>query len=163
MAGSEIMHTEDAHHIIKILRGRYRGNINNRGNYGYSARGGQRYRNNYSDYRKNNYRGHDYDRNRSRSLDRQDRGRQRDRSVSNGRSWPGSRASTNRDRIRCFECREYDHFVRECLTRQKERDIEQIQQMFNLDDEQTSLQTSLMDTDDEEMITLVESGDSLNL
>ena len=36
------------------------------------------------------------------------------------------------------KCREYDHFVRDCLTRQKEREIEQIQQMFNLDDEQTS-------------------------
>ena len=37
-------------------------------------------------------------------------------------------------------------------------------QMFNLDDKQTSLQTSLMDTsNDEEMITPIESGDSLNL
>ena len=69
----------------------------------------------------------------------------------------------NRDRIRCSECREYDHFVTECLTRQEKREIEQIQQMFNLDDEQTLLQTSLMDTDDEETITPTESGDSLNL
>ena len=63
------------------------------------------YRNNYNDYRRNNYRGQGYDRSRSRSLDRQDRSRRRDRSVSNGRSRSGSRASTNRDRIRCFECR----------------------------------------------------------
>ena len=146
----------------QTFRGRYRGNFNNRGNYGYNARGGQRYRNNYNDYKRNNYIGQDYDRNRSRSLDRQDRGRQRDRSVSNGRSRSGSRASTNRDRIRCFECREYDHFERKCPTRQKKREIEHIQQMFNLDDEQTSLQTSLMDTDNEETITSVESGDSLN-
>ena len=69
----------------------------------------------------------------------------------------------NRDRIRCFECREYDHFARECLTRQEKREIEQIQQMFNLDDEQTLLQTSLIDTEDEEMITPTENGDSLNL
>ena len=69
----------------------------------------------------------------------------------------------NRDRIRCFECREYDYFVRECPTRQEKREIEQIQQMFNLDDEQTPLQTSLMDTGDEEMIMPIESGDSLNL
>ena len=62
-------------------------------------------------------RGQGYDRNRSRSLDRKDRSRRRDRSVSNGRSRSGSRASTNRDKIRCFECREYDHFERECLTR----------------------------------------------
>ena len=26
----------------------------------------------------------------------------------------GSRTSTNRDRIRCFKCREYDHFANEC-------------------------------------------------
>ena len=145
------------------FRGRYRGNSNNRGSYGYNTRGSQRYRNNYNDYRRNNYRGKDYDRNRSRSLDRQDRSRRKDRSVSNGRSRSGSRANINRDRIRCFECREYDHFARKCLTRQEKREIEQIQQMFNLDNKQTSLQTSLMDTDDEEMITLTESGDSLNL
>ena len=35
--------------------------------------------------------------------------------------------------------------------------------MFNLDGEQTLLQTSLMDTDDEETITPIESGDNLNL
>ena len=45
------------------------------------------------------------------------RGRRNDRSTSNGRSRSGSRVSTNRDRIRCFECREYDHFARECPTR----------------------------------------------
>ena len=98
-------------------RGRNRGNFSNRGNYGYNTQGRQRYRKNYKDYRRNNYRGQGYNRNKSRSLDRQDRGRRRDRSTSNGRSRSGSRASTNRDRIRCFECREYDHFARECLTR----------------------------------------------
>ena len=91
------------------FRGRYRNNFNSRGKFGYNTRGSQRYR--------NNYRGQGYDRNRSRSLDRQDRSRRRDRSMSNGRSRSGSRASTNRDRIRCFECIEYDHFVRECLTK----------------------------------------------
>ena len=50
-------------------------------------------------------------------VDRQDKSRGRDRSMSNSRSRSGSRASTNRDRIRCFECREYDHFVRECPTK----------------------------------------------
>ena len=34
-------------------------------------------------------------------------------SISNSRSRSGSRASTNRDRIRCFKCQEYDHFVRD--------------------------------------------------
>ena len=39
----------------------------------------------------------------------------------------GSRVSTNRDRIRCFECREYDHFAWECpirLARQTGRETE---------------------------------------
>ena len=45
---------------------------------------------------------------RSRERDRERRGR----SPSSSRS--GSRISTNRDRIRCFKCREYDHFANEC-------------------------------------------------
>ena len=96
------------------FRGRYRNNFNSGGNFGFNTRGSQRYRNNYNNYRRNNDRGQGCDRNRSRSLDRQDRSRRRDRSMSIGRSMSGSRASTNRDRIRCFECREYDHFAREC-------------------------------------------------
>ena len=67
------MHTEDAHHIIKNLVVDVWGNFNNRGSYGYNARGGQRYGNNYNDYRRNYYRGQGYDRNRIRPLDRQDR------------------------------------------------------------------------------------------
>ena len=67
MEGSEITCTEDAHHLIKILETDTGVNFNNRGHYGYNARGGQRYRNNYNDYRRNNYRGQDCDRNRSRS------------------------------------------------------------------------------------------------
>ena len=46
---------------------------------------------------------------------RQSRSRERERrcrSPSSSRS--GSRTSTNRDRIRCFKCREYDHFANEC-------------------------------------------------
>ena len=38
-----------------------------------------------------------------------------------------------------------------------------IQQMFNLDDAQTLTQTLLMDIDDKEMITPIDSRDSLNL
>ena len=30
------------------------------------------------------------------------------------RSRSNSRVTTNRDRIRCFRCREYDHFASEC-------------------------------------------------
>ena len=63
-----------------------------------------------------------------------------------------------------FECREYDHFARECLTRQASREVEQVQQMFNMDEDQTILQTPLMDTDeDEQTITPVETRDNLNL
>ena len=61
---------------------------------------GEADRNNYNDYRRNNYRGQGYNRNKNRSLDRQHRSRRRDRSISNGRSTSGSRASTNRNRIR---------------------------------------------------------------
>ena len=46
---------------------------------------------------------------------RQSRSRERERrgkSPSSSRS--ESRTSTNRDRIRCFKCREYDHFANEC-------------------------------------------------
>ena len=42
------------------------------------------------------------------SDDREDRSRSESRSRSN------SRVSTNRDRIRCYRCREYDHFAIEC-------------------------------------------------
>ena len=72
--------------------------------------------------------------------------------------------STNRDRIRCFECREYDHFARECPTRRENRETEQIQQMFSLDKDQTILQSLLMDTEEDvTMIMLMEIGDGLNL
>ena len=36
------------------------------------------------------------------------------RSPSSSRSRSGSRTSMNRDRVRCFRCREYDHFARDC-------------------------------------------------
>ena len=55
----------------------------------------------------------------------------RDRSTSNDRSRPGSRASTNRDRIRCYVCREYDHFMRDCPNSREERYLEQLQHMLN--------------------------------
>ena len=84
--------------------------------------------------------------------------------MSNSRSRSGSRTSTNRDRIRYFECREYNHFERECPTRQASRETEQIQQMFNMDEDQTILQTPLIDTDEEQLnITLMEARDNFKL
>ena len=62
--------------------------------------------------------------------------------VHNSRSRWGSRASTNRDRIRCYKCRGYDHFARDCPTSREEREIEQLQQMLNLKENQTSLLTN---------------------
>ena len=60
--------------------------------------------------------------------------------------------------------RKYDHFARECPTRQASRETEQIQQMFNMDEDQTILQTSLMDTDEVGLtITLMEVRDNLSL
>ena len=50
--------------------------------------------------------------------------------------------TTNRDRIRCFQCREYNHFVRDCPTRWASREAKQ---MFNMDEDQTILQTPLKD------------------
>ena len=35
---------------------------------------------------------------------------------------PGSRASTNRDKIHCYKCRKYHHFMRDCPTSRKEKE-----------------------------------------
>ena len=54
--------------------------------------------------------------------------------------------------------------MRDCPTRQANREIEQIQQMFSMDEDQTILQSPPMDTDQEEQtITPVETRDNLNL
>ena len=57
-------------------------------------------------------------------------------------------ASTNRDRIRCFKCREYDHFTTDCPTLQIEKEPEQIQHMYNMNEEQTALKVLATDTYD---------------
>ena len=59
----------------------------------------------------------------------------RDRSSSNSRSQSGSRASTNRDRIRCYKHWEYDHFTRDYPNSREERDLEQLQQMLNMEEQ----------------------------
>ena len=50
-------------------------------------------------------------------------------------------------RIRCYNCREYDHFVRDCPNSREERDLEQLQLMLDLEaEEQTHLLTSRQDS-----------------
>ena len=115
MLGQEILEVTQEHIKIRISKTRQ----NNRGGY------------------RGNYRNESYERGRSRSRERQYQGstRRNDRSSSI-RSGPGSRVSTNRDRIRCYKCREYDHFAKDCPTK-IEKETDQIQQMFSLDEEQT--------------------------
>ena len=43
--------------------------------------------------------------------------------------------------MRCYNCREYDHFARGCLSSREEGDLEQLQQMLNME-EQTHRQES---------------------
>ena len=67
----------------------------------------------------------------------------RDKSPSNSRSGSDSRANTNRDRISCYNCREYDHFMRDCPNSREERELERLQQILDMDaEEQTYRQDS---------------------
>ena len=54
----------------------------------------------------------------------------------------GSRASTNRDRIRCYACREYDHFARDCPNSREERNLEQLQHMLNMEEQDHRVESS---------------------
>ena len=92
--------------------------------------------------RQNSYRNDNYARGRNRSRDRlfsRNYDSNRARSTSNSRLMSGFRASTNRDIIRCYRCREYDHFMRDCPNSREERELEQLQQMLNLEENQTHL------------------------
>ena len=112
-------------------RQNYRGN-NFRGN----ARGYSR-QNNRGNYRDNR------DRNRSRERPfTRNYHNSSDRSSSNSRLRSGSRANTNRDRIRCYTCREYDHFARDCPNSREERNLEQLQQMLNMEEQGHRVESS---------------------
>ena len=114
----------------------YRGN-----NFQENIRGYGR-QNSRGEYRNNRHEGYSRHRSREGSFSR-NYGNNRDRSSSNSRSRSGSRASTNRYRIRCYNCRGYDHFARDHPTSREETDLEQLQQMLNLEaEEQTHLLTS---------------------
>ena len=112
------------------------------------AHPGYERQNNRGGYRNNRH--NDYNRGRNRSRERtftRNYNSGRDRSLSNSRSRSGSRASTNRDRIRYYNCREYDHFVRDCPNSREERELEQLQLMLDLEaEEQTQLLTSRQDS-----------------
>ena len=87
------------------------------------------------------------DRGRSRSREGQFLGnfRRNDRSS---RSRSGSRASTNIDGIRCFKCREYDHFAKDCpymLETEKDQ-TEQMKQMLDSEEHETTLKVLTPDT-----------------
>ena len=87
-------------------RGSYRQNIGRSNN---RDRGRQNFRRNYDN--------NDRSRSRERSpTPRRYTNRQYNNPSTNSefRSRSNSRLTTNRDRIRCFRCREYDHFANEC-------------------------------------------------
>ena len=114
--------------VSNNTRQNYRGN-RFRGNF----RGDNR-QNSREEYRSERYGNNDRDRNRLRGRTFTGNYR-RDRSSSNDRSRSGSRASTNRDRVRCYACREYDHFARDCPNSREERDLEQLQHMLNMEEQ----------------------------
>ena len=54
----------------------------------------------------------------------------------------------NRDRIRCYTCREYDHFARNCPNSREERNLEQLQHMLSMEgQDHGSLSTHSSDED----------------
>ena len=65
----------------------------------------------------------------------------------------------NRDRIRCYECRKYDHFTKDHPTPREEKELEQLQQMLNPEDEETSLKSLVTNTQDN--ISRVNSEENL--
>ena len=118
-------------------RQNYRGN-NFRGNTrGYSRQ------NNRGTYGNERYNDYNRDRNRFRERTfKTNYSSNRDRSSSNSRSRSGSRANTNRDSTRCYKCREYDHFARDCPNSREERDLEQLQQMLNMEEQNHRIESS---------------------
>ena len=147
---TNIYQTVETEESIGQDRGRPRYEQNyRRGNFRSSVRSFYR-QISRGEYR-NNYRNEGYDRSRNRSRERsfsRSYGSNRHRRSCNSRSRSGLRDSTNRDRISCYNCRERDHFAKDCPTSREEKEIEQLQQMLNLEDEQTSLKSLVTNTQD---------------
>ena len=139
---------------IDIYRDSHRYNQNyrndfRRGNFGGNLRANWNYREqNFRGYRRN-YRNENYERGSSGSRERQfsNNIRRNDRNSSS-RSRSGLRANTNRDRIKCYKCREYNNCTKDCPSSKLGKETEQVQQMYNMDEEQTSLKTLATDTYD---------------
>ena len=73
---------------------------------------------------------------------------------SRSRSRSNSRITTNRDRIRCYKCREYDHYANECPN------------VVTSDSEYAALQVMSTDTepcDTHDIISYMEDTEYLNL
>ena len=84
-------------------------------NKGYGRGRGNFWRGNFQGRCSNNYGRNDSGSREGGRTWRQSRSRERGRRArppSSSRS--SSRTSMNRDRVQCFKCREYDHFVNEC-------------------------------------------------
>ena len=93
-------------------RGRSKFEQNYRGNNFQGSTRGYGRQNSRGEYRNDSYRHDGHNRGRDRSRERSFSGSysgNRVRNASNSRSRSGSRANTNRNRIGCYNCREYDH------------------------------------------------------
>ena len=44
--------------------------------------------------------------------------------------------------MRCYVCREYDHFARDCPNSRQERDLEQLHHMLNMEEQDHRVQSS---------------------
>ena len=89
--------------------------------------------------------------NRYRNNQSRNRERQRSRTTSTerdtrSRSRSSSQVSTNRDRLRCYRCNEYDHFARECPNVMS--DEEKIESLQMLLPEEQAMVLNYSETDD---------------
>ena len=99
---------------------------------------------------KDDYRNDNFGRGRSRSRKTHNshnvRRDDRSSSRSGSRSRSSSRASNNRDRIRCYKCREYDHFADNHPNTDMDEETDQLQQLYDSDENQAALQFLVSDS-----------------